>query len=288
MSTDLVRVLNDKAGLALELVGTIDRGQSGAAHVRWPDGRESVVTTAFASMELMRQTADVLDGVRALGIPVPRHEFLFEVEPGMVAVVQERLPGTMVDRVEIDTVEAVMAANEGFAGLLRERPDVRAPALSLGRSGDPTPYDAVQAHDARSRALVSLVQASGGNRADDMVGDDLVHVDLTVSNMLFDDSGAITGVVDWNYGVARGDRQFGLVKLLHTLSFAARTPGADIRPTPAALDRVERGVSNVLPVLTFRRYWAHQTMNMLYASLRWGTPQAFATYLELGESQLAT
>ena len=49
MTADLVRALNERAGLALELTGIIDRGQSGAAYVRWPDGRESVVTTAFVS-----------------------------------------------------------------------------------------------------------------------------------------------------------------------------------------------------------------------------------------------
>ncbi|WP_460522832.1 hypothetical protein [Flindersiella endophytica] len=50
MSREVVRALNDRAGCELVLTGLIEQGQSGAAYVRWPDGRESVVTTAFASI----------------------------------------------------------------------------------------------------------------------------------------------------------------------------------------------------------------------------------------------
>lgn len=287
VSIEMVRVLNDRAGCELVVTGVIDQGQSGAAYVRWPDGRESVVTTAFASMALMRQTAQVLAEVRSLGIPVPRHEFLFEVEPGTVAVVQERLPGTSVTAAGVGTVDAVLAVNERFAGLLRGRDDVAPPLLSLGRPGDPTPSEQVEAHSARARRLVAQVRATAGHRDQDVVGDDLVHVDLTVSNMLFDAKGRITGVVDWNYGVARGDRQFGLVKLLHNLSFSARSPTADVLPTPDAVARVEEAVGHVMDVATFRRYWAHETLNMLYASLRWGTDASFAIYLDLGEWKLS-
>lgn len=286
MSVDMVRALNDRAGCGLELTGVIDRGQSGAAFVRWPDGRESVVTTAFASMSLMRQTAEVLAGVRTHGIPVPRHEFLFEVVPGTVAVVQERLPGSSLDVADVPTVDAVIAINERFAGLLGGRDDVAPPALSLGRPGDPTSSDGVEAHSGRARRLVSCVRAAAGERNEDVVGDDLVHVDLTVSNMLFDAGGAISGVIDWIYGVARGDRYFGVVKLLHSLAFAARAPAADTRVTPGTLERVEQVLDEVLDASTFRRYWAHETLNMLYASLRWGTSESFAIYLELGESKL--
>jgi hypothetical protein len=35
----------------------------------------------------------------------------------------------------------------------------------------------------------------------------------------FAGNGHISGVIDWNYGIARGDRLFGVVKPLHTLSF---------------------------------------------------------------------
>lgn len=86
--------------------------------------------------------------------------------------------------------------------------------------------------------------------------------------------------------MARGDRYFGVVKLLHNLASAARSSNADIRPTPGTLERVEQVLDEVLEASTFRRYWAHETLNMLYASLRWGTSESFAICLELGESKL--
>ncbi len=60
MSREVVLALNERAGCRLEWVGLIEQGQSGAAYVRWPDGREAVVTRAFDSIDRMRQTAEVL------------------------------------------------------------------------------------------------------------------------------------------------------------------------------------------------------------------------------------
>jgi aminoglycoside phosphotransferase (APT) family kinase protein len=287
MSRDVVLALNERAGCQLELVGLVDQGQSGAAYVRWPDGRDAVVTTAFATIDQMRQTAEVLADVRPLGIPVPAHEFLFDLGDGTVAVVQQRLPGSTVTTPDVSTVDAIVAINERFAGLLAHRPDVEPPPLSLGRPGDRIPCEPIEQHSSRARRLLGAIRSTGcGDRTTEVVGTDLVHVDLTVSNMLFDPEGTITGVVDWNYGVARGDRRYGLVKLLHTLSFDAATAPADVRPTDAAVRRVEAVLATCLAPETLRRYWAHQTVNMLYASFRWGTQEAFTTYLELGESKL--
>lgn len=286
MSLEVVQALNEHAGCRLELVGLIEQGQSGAAYVRWPDGREAVVTTAFAPIELMRQTAEVLADVRTPGIPVPAHEFLFDLGDGTVAVVQERLPGSTVTRPDRSTVDAIIAMNERFAGLLTNRRDVEPPPLSLGRPGDKTPTDLIERHSSRALRLLDAIRGTSGDRGMDVSGDDLVHVDLTVGNMLFDAKGNISGVIDWNYGVARGDRFFGVVKLLHTLSFAIAAPHADLRPTQGAVDRVEQVLARCLDPKTLRRYWAHQTLNMLYVSRRWGTEEAFRTYLDLGESKL--
>ncbi|SDS31298.1 aminoglycoside phosphotransferase family protein [Actinopolymorpha singaporensis] len=288
MSLDVVQALNEWAGLGLELVGLIEEGQSGAACVRRPDGRDAIVTTAFASIELMRQTADVLAEVRTHGIPVPLHEFVFDLGDGRVAVVQERLPGSTVTKPDAGTVDAIIAMNERFAGLLANRPEVAPPPLSLGRPGDQIPAELIERHSPRARRLLHAVRRVAGDPDAEVVGDDLVHVDLTVANMLFDATGAISGVIDWNYGVARGDRYFGVVKLLHTLSFAAASPDTDVdcRPTADVVARVEEVLARCLDPDMLRRYWAHQTVNMLYVSRRWGTEEAFTTYLDLGESKL--
>lgn len=287
VSDVIVQALNERAGCGLQLLGAIDQGQSGAAYVRWPDGRDAVVTTSFATIQEMRLTAGVLAEVRSLGIPVPEHQFLFDLEDGTVAVVQERMPGATVRKPDVRAVAAIVAMNERFAGLLRNRPDIRRPELLLGRPGEPIDVDAIEGHSARARRLVQRIRRFGEQEPEaDIVGSDLVHVDLTVPNMLFDTAGQISGGIDWNYGIARGDRLFGVVKLLHTLSFDARTAPAELRPAPEAIDYLEQVLADRLDPTIFGRYWAHQSLNMLHSSHRWGTPHAFATYLSLGEAKL--
>jgi aminoglycoside phosphotransferase (APT) family kinase protein len=286
MSLVAVQALNERAGCRLELVGLVEQGQSGAAYVRWPDGRDAVVTTALTSMEHMQQTAEVLAAVKALGIPVPLHEFLLPLDDGTIAVVQERLPGATAPVADLATVDAIIAMNERFAGLLSDRPDIPTPSLSLGRPSDAIPFSSLETHSPRSRRLLRLIQKAGTDDDGQVVGNDLVHVDLTVPNMLFAPDGCISGVVDWNYGVARGDRHYGLVKLLHNLSFEAASSDLQDRPSPDALRRLDQVVAATIEPPTFRKYWAHQTLNMLYGSFRWGTEKAFVTYLELGENKL--
>lgn len=160
MSLEVVRALNERAGCGLELVDLTQQGQSGAAYVRWPDGREAVVTTALATIDQMRQTAEILAEVRARGIPVPAHQFLFDLGDGTVAVVQERMPGTTATRADLSVVDAIIAINERFAGLLVDRPDVGPPPLSLGRPGDKIPLDLIEAHSDRARRLLQAIRAT--------------------------------------------------------------------------------------------------------------------------------
>lgn len=294
MSKDLVETLNERAGCGLELIGIAPQGQSGgAAYVRWPDGRDSVVTTALAPIEHMRQTADVLGIVKQHGIPVPRHEFLWQLDDGLVAVVQERLPGLVVVESDASVVDAMVAMNERFAGLLVDRPDVPTPRLRLGGADDPVlGPEPMQEYSARSRRLLRLIQRIGAEvgvgDGFEMDGDDLVHVDLTVPNVLFDEAGQISGVIDWNYGIARGDRRFGLVKLLFDLTWASSAPGPEQRPKRDALDRVREIVHTTIEPSTLRTYWAHQTFNMLYWTIRSGNTDAIDIHLDLGESLLGT
>lgn len=286
MTAELVRILNERAGCGLELTGVIDQGQSGAAYVRRPDGRDAVVTTALASPARMRATAEVLARLRARGYPVPEHQFLLPVDDGTVAVVQERLPGSTPALATVQTVRAIVALNERFAGLLADRPDIPAPPLALGRDGDPIPGGPLQEHSPRTRRMLRRIRAVADEHDGQVTGDDLVHVDLTVPNTLFLDDGRIGGLIDWNYGVARGDRRFGLVKLLHTLSFADAVPGSGPPPTPEALQYVADTVTSALDPATLRAYWANQTLTMLYWSIRSRNAAAVQAYLDLGESRL--
>lgn len=282
----LVDEVNERVGCGLSLVGIAPQGQSGgAAFVRWPDGRESVVTTALTSLDHMRLTAEILELAKERGIPVPRHEVLLPLDNGLVAVVQERLPGKPIVESDAATVDAIVAMNERFAHFLADRPDVPIPPLYLRESGDPVPrHEPLEQHSDRSRRLLRRIREVGAQEVHEMAGDDLLHVDLTVPNVLFD-NGQITGVVDWNFGVARGDRRFGLVKLLFDLTWAARSPGEEQRPTPEAIARATEAVDAIEPA-TRQLYWAHWTFAMLYWTIRSGYEEVIAIHLDLGESRL--
>jgi aminoglycoside phosphotransferase (APT) family kinase protein len=289
VTAELVRILNERCDCGLVITGVTDEGQSGAAYVRWPDGRDSVVTTAFGSLDRMRRTADVLADVRSLGIPVPRHEFLLDLGDGTVAVVQQRLPGSTrptadPNQIGIAQFEAIVELNERFAGLLADRPAIEPPRLSFGREGDPTPIDLVEQHSRRARALLDAIRGAAGDLGAEVGGDDLVHTDLTVANTLFDADGRITGLIDWNYGVSRGDRHYGLAKLLHNFQYAHLTSPTG---SPGLVAEAERIVVDQLGEERLRRYWASITLTMMDVSLRWGTEQAFQTCLAMGEARIS-
>ncbi|ONI74288.1 hypothetical protein BWI15_13230 [Kribbella sp. ALI-6-A] len=105
-------------------------------------------------------------------------------------------------------------------------------------------------------------------------------------NVLFNRSGEVTGVVDWNLGVARGDRRFGLVKLMFDLTWAAAVPGVEQRPTAAALERIDELVHSTIPADTLRIYWAHHTLSMLSWTIYARDTEAIDLHLALGERGL--
>lgn len=215
--TAVVEELHDRTGIQLEVVGlaTQTGGRSSAAYVRWPDGRDGVLTRTKVSLERMRQTAGVLASVRAGGVPVPRHELVLELADGYVAVVQERLPGAPPGRVGTAVIDAMVVTNERFAGLLADWPEVPVPSAFPSAGPDGHPWErTLGRYSDRSRELLTRILELGGGEPYRMVGNDLVHVDYILGNILHDESGRVTGVIDWNAGAARGDHRFALIALL--------------------------------------------------------------------------
>jgi hypothetical protein len=128
--------------------------------------------------------------------------------------VQERLPGATITD---PGAEAIVAMNDRVAG---NSPTGRMFHHQLRL---PPTDGLLEQYDARSRRLLDRIkELHAGSNPAAFNGDDLVHPDLTVPNLLCNRSGEVTGVVDWNLGVARGDRRFGLVKLLFDLTWASR------------------------------------------------------------------
>lgn len=288
-SDGLVAAVNERANCGLEPVGAAEHGESGgAAYVRWPDGSDGVVTSSPLSPEQMQRTADVLGMARSTGLPVPRHDIIVELADGTVAVVQERLPGAHAPRVNVAVIDAMVTLNDRFAGLLADRPDVPVPPLHLRDSGALFPrHETLEGHSDRSRRLLRRIRDIGESEPNEMLGDDLVHTDFTVPNMLFDAAGQITGVVDWNFGVARGDRRFGLVKLLFDLTWDASAADGGLQNVqPEAVDRVTEVLEQTIEPEVLRMYWAHWTLSMLHWTILSGIPEVIDIHLELGESRL--
>lgn len=260
--TSVIDEVNARTGSGLVLTGLADQvgGSSSAAFVAWADGRESAITRTRTPLALMRQTASVLNEVRRQGFLVPAHQLVLELADGYVAVVQERLPGHHVDALDSTTADAFIAMNDRFAGLLRDHPRVPRPRafpdVTLGYGA----FEHTIGHlgERGRRLLKRLLEVDGGHPFR-MRGDDLVHTDYSSGNVLFDDTGRVSGVVDWNSGAVRGDRRYALLGLRWG-SVGRRTVG------PRELDQIEAELANLDPA-TRRSYEAHWVVDQIHESI---------------------
>lgn len=278
-----VAAVNERSGAGLTLVGVAEQGDSGGAvYVRWPDGRDGVLTRSPGSPERMRQTAELLAEAKAAGLPVPRHDLIVELDGGIVALVQERLPGRPASRLDAEAIDAMVAVNERFAGLLADRADVPTPALRLGPDHpDPSTTAALIDHSARSRHLLERIRGIAETAPPTIAGDDLLHPDLTVGNVLYE-SGQVSGVVDWNWGAHRGDRHFALIGIYIDLFWSTVYPG---KVDPSAWNRLDTVVETMIAPDLLRAYWAQVTLGQL---THWigVSPEAVDLFLRFGEYRL--
>jgi aminoglycoside phosphotransferase (APT) family kinase protein len=262
------------AGVDLRIEGACPGGQVGAAYVRWPDGHRAVLTwrpgTGLAAMR--DGPLAVAAALRGAGYPAPAVELAVQVGGG-VAVVWELLPGAPVSRVTHALLGQALALNERQAGALAGRPGV--PAFRLFLTGDGPGFclhQPLREHSARARRLERWVSAVGSRGPDVLPGDDAVHADYQLSNILAS-RGRITGVVDWD-GAARGDRRLDLVTLRFGLHAAAAEPGVTER-----LDRLLDGV----PPDLLAPLWAHMSLRMTDWAIRHFTPADVGRWLDLAE-----
>ncbi|GAA1606215.1 MULTISPECIES: phosphotransferase [Kribbella] len=263
----LLDAVNRRTGAGLEFVGRAADGEVGAAFVRWPDGRDGVLTRGSGGIDELRRTAEALAAARARGLPVPEYQLLADVGDA-VGVAQERLPGRPPQRVDRTLLEAMIAMADRFAGVA---PEVPVPSMYLLESGPGfCLHESLERYDDRTRKLLGWIHEVGRAEPGGMTGDDLVHLDFHPGNVLVDDAGVITGIVDWD-GIGRGDRHFGLV----TLRFSAHVglPGADL----AWFDELLR---TVLEPDVLRLYWAHMALRQVDWSIRHHTAADVTHWLE--------
>ena len=111
-------------------------------------------------------------------------------------------------------MDAMVAMNERFAHLLTDRPDVPLPAAFPTSDGGGDRWEETLGHysDRTRRVLKRLHEIEGGEPYV-MAGNDLLHTDYSLGNVLFDDNGQISGIVDWNFGADRGDRRYALLAI---------------------------------------------------------------------------
>ena len=284
---EVVAGVNRRTGAGLRVAGRAPHGRlGGAIYADWPDGRQAVVTRFLGSTAEAERTAGVLAYVRERGLPVPRHDLVVELPDGVVFV-QERLPSAPPRRLTPARMDAMVEINDRFAGALAARPEPPVLLLCPDCDRDPCPRHAVLAtHSARGRRVLDEILRIGRHGPRDMAGDDLVHVDLTAANVLFDENDRATGVVDWNLGARRGDRLFALVQTRIDREWFVRSPDADPVETAAAAHLDEILAGRIAPA-TLRAYWAHWMLHQLSRVIRSAPADVVDWHLDMAESRLA-
>ena len=283
----LVWQLNGQTGCGLRVVGIAALGETGgAALVEWPDGRRSVVTPATVPVGVMHQTAKALEVARAHGCPVPKHELVVELPGHVVAVVQERLPGEHPVGVDADLIDTLVAANDGFVDLLTGRPELVLPEVDFSCLGSTSVlHEPLEQYNDRSRRLLRQLQHLD-QPVPRMSELDLVHSDLTVSNILLE-ADTVSGVIDWNNGALRGDRHFALVKLLFDLIWEAAEPsGGRHRVQASGIGRLETVLHDTVDPDRLRSYWAYWTLQMLHWIIPSANTSIIDLHVDLGERGL--
>lgn len=270
-------------------LGMAELGETNAAaYVQWPDGRQGVLTRTRYPIQHLERTAEILELVRAAGVPAPRYELIVQVQDWTV-VVQERLPGVPLAGGHIDLLmmEAVLALNESFAGLLIQRPDV--PTIDIRLATEVTAagvprYAALEGYDNRTRELFARIREIHETSNGPMTGHDLVHGDFSPPNILFDETGNLTGIVDWHdHTLYRGDRRYSLVPLRFELAWGIVREWTTV--DPAALRRLDEALDTIEPV-TLQLYWTYPSLNLLCAMIQEDRPTDIDHLLTIAWSRL--
>ncbi|MEV5968212.1 phosphotransferase [Kribbella sp. NPDC051952] len=265
--------LEEETGVRLTFDGLCAGGEVGAAFVRWPSGRRSVLKWRPGTQLSALQAGPlaVTEAVRAAGQPAPATELAAQLGSA-IATVQELLPGAPIRQLGEAAFEQALGFNQLQDGLLADRLDI--PTLDLFLDSDGPGFclhGPLRAHDRRTAWLDDWVVEVGRQPAA-LREVDAVHVDFHPGNLLAVD-GEITGIIDWD-GAGRGDRRLDLV----TLRFGVRSDGRVAERLDAVLDE--------LPAEVLRPLWAHMSLRLADWAIRHDTPSDVAHWLDLAERRV--
>ena len=116
-----------------------------------------------------------------------------------------------------------------------------------------------------------------------MTGDDAVHTDYSLGNVLWGERGQISGIVDWNFGVARGDHRFALLGM----RFHLATEGDQYEGQHLAINRLDGILGATMDPALLRIYWAHLMAHRVHWSIHNSFPTERIDHdLSLAESHL--
>lgn len=211
-------MLSAASGRPYELVGRLAGGETGAHEVRGPSSTRLVVKwDSDPTSAALRGEAVVLsERLRVeAGWPVPRQEVVLAEE--CVFVLQEFMPGAPLGRLSHGFVDQILDLHASRVGLARPGdpshwPEALIRTLIEGGDGYCV-HESLRLYDHRTRDLVARIEEFGrGIRAAELVGRDIVHWDLHPGNILADDDGNLSAIIDTDFAVV-GDARFDLVAL---------------------------------------------------------------------------
>jgi hypothetical protein len=273
----MVRALFDLTRIRLSVEGPCAGGQVGTAYVRWPDGHRGVLKWRphVTVDDLTSGPLAVADRLRTLGYPAPATELTAQIGHAVV-MVQELLPGTKIDHLDVHHLDRALEVHRIQANALADRDDVPAYPLYLRNDGPGyCLHEPLRQFSRRTADLERRIARCGAEYPEHLVGNDAVHGDFHPGNILAA-HGGITGVVDWD-GAARGDYRFDLV----VLRFGIHSE----RAQPDVVGRLD-GLLDTLPEAILRPAWAHMSLRMTDWAIRHFPPGEVKQWLDLAEQRI--
>jgi hypothetical protein len=209
--------------------------------VGWPYGHDGVLTISppiapGQPLGLFDQAVALMDLAAQAGLPVPRYEAVVPLASGAVAVLQHRVIGEAAGEVTMGLVDRLIEFADIRRGLLAGTAFAQRPMPLYLRSDGPgfCLHGTLREFDTRTVAVIAAIEATIDSPEDDfLVGNDIVHFDYHVGNILVDPTrpDRVTGIVDWG-GAQPGLLEFDLAMLAFDLNWRSTSDLEQSRTTP--------------------------------------------------------